>query len=132
VTVSLFRLYLLRLAYLILVVGIGVEFWPGLLLRGATWPLMQGVAFSMLAALSVLAVIGLRYPLALLPALFFELLWKTLWLVLVALPKWWAGPLDAATRESVFACAMAVILLPLIPWRYVVATYVMKPGERWR
>jgi hypothetical protein len=132
VTVSLLRLYLLRLAYLILVVGIGVEFWPGLIQHGAEWPVMRSTVFSMLAALSILAAFGLRYPLAMLPALFFEILWKALWLTLVALPKWLAGKMDAATMESVFACALIVIVVPLIPWRYAAASYLMKPGDRWR
>ena len=100
-TVSLFRLYLLRVTYLILVVGIGTEFWPGLIQHGAEWPLMRGVAYSMLAALSLLALVGLRYPLAMLPAVFAELLWKTIWLLVVALPKWLSGQMDAATSDSV-------------------------------
>lgn len=132
-TVSLLRLYLLRLAYLILVVGIGTQFWPDFIQHGTEWPgVMRSTVFAMLGALSLLAAFGLRYPLALLPMLLFELLWKTIWLSMIALPKALAGPLDAAMTESIIACAATVILIPLIPWRYVVATYVTAPGDRWR
>lgn len=129
--VSLLRLYLLRVAYLILVVGIGTEFVPAFIQHGAEWSIMRSTVFAMLTTLCILSVFGLGYPLAFLPVLLFELLWKTLWLTLVALPKWQHGPLDAAMQESIFACAITVILIPLIPWRYVAATYLMKPGDRW-
>jgi len=34
--------------------------------------------------------------------------------------------------ETVRDCVLAVVLIPLIPWRYVLANYVRKPGDRWR
>jgi hypothetical protein len=39
---------------------------------------MRGVVRSVLAAVSLLAVLGIRYPLKMLPLLFFELVWKTI------------------------------------------------------
>ncbi len=93
---------------------------------------MHGVANSLLAALSALMALGIRYPLQMLPLLLFELLWKTIWLVAIALPLWYAHQLDAETMETVQACLMGVILCPLvIPWPYVLANYVKNPGDRW-
>jgi hypothetical protein len=34
--------------------------------------------------------------------------------------------------EDIQAVAMVVILIPLIPWRYVFAQYVLKRGDRWK
>jgi hypothetical protein len=130
--VSLFRLYALRAAYLLIVVGLGIEIWPGILHHDKPWELMQGVASCVLAAVSVLAMLGLRYPLRMLPLLFFELAWKTIWLLVVALPLWSAGQMDEGTVGTVFACAMGAVFLVVMPWRYVVATHVMRPGDRWR
>ena len=93
---------------------------------------MQGVVQCMLGALSALAVLGLRYPLQMLPLLFFELAWKGIWLLVVALPLWRAGEMDAGTTASAYECLMAVVFLIVIPWRYVIANYVVRPADRWR
>jgi hypothetical protein len=129
--VSTFRLYLMRALYLLILVGLGSEIWP-LMFHHRPWDLMHGVACSLLAALSALMALGIRYPLKMLPLLFFELLWKAIWLVAIALPLWRAHQLDAETMETVKACLMGVVLVPIvIPWPYVLANYVKKPGDRW-
>jgi hypothetical protein len=92
---------------------------------------MTGVGWSMLGAVSILALVGLRYPLQLLPILFFEVIWKTIWLLAVALPLWWAEQMDAETAQSVFECVLEVIILIAMPWRYVFEHYVVKRGDRW-
>src|SRR6266852_9002246 len=131
--VSTFRLYLLRAMYLLIVVGLGSEIWPGIIHHAKAWDLMHGVASSLLAAISVLAALGIRYPLQMLPLLLFELLWKAIWLLAIALPLWSANQLDADTMETVKACLMGIVLVPIvIPWPYVLAQYVKKPGDRWK
>lgn len=79
--ISVLRLHALRAGYLLLVVGLGLTVWPGVIHHDRPWELMQGVVHCMLAALSALAILGLRYPLQMLPLLFFELAWKTIWLL---------------------------------------------------
>ena len=130
--VPLWRLYLLRALYLIIVVGLGIEIWPGIIHHQTPWELMYGVVQCVLAAVSLLAILGLRYPLQMLPLLLFELVWKSLWLLVVAVPLWSAQQMDARTWETAIACLMGVIFLIAIPWGYVWANYVMKPGDRWR
>lgn len=130
--ISLFRLYALRAAYLLIVVGLGLQVWPDILHHDAPWELMQGVVTCVLAAVSILAVIGLRYPIRMLPLLIFELVWKSLWLGLVSLPLHRANQVDAGTAATTFACLLGVVFLIVIPWPYVLRTYVMAPGDRWR
>ena len=129
---SLLRLNLLRAAYAFVAIGIGLVIWPAIFSHPAGWPLMSSVVSCMMAGLSVLALFGLRYPLQLLPVLLFELVWKTIWLLAVALPLWTSGRMDPRTMQSVFECLLAVVLIPLIPWRHVVRTYFRQPGARWR
>ena len=93
---------------------------------------MNSVVCSLLAAVSVLAAFGIRYPLQMLPVLLFEVVWKSIWLIAVALPLWSANQLDARAWETVRDCFFGAILIPLIPWRHVVAQYMTRPGERWR
>ncbi len=130
--VSLLRLYALRAAYLFVAAGLAATVWPLLITHSPQWPLMNGVVCSMLGALSVLAAFGIRYPLQMLPVLLFEVAWKSIWLIAVALPLWSANQLDARTWETVRDCALVAILIPIIPWRYVIAQYVTRPGDRWR
>lgn len=130
--VSLLRLYLLRAGYAFMGFGIAFNFWPRVAHHPAAWPLMDGVVACMLTALSLLALMGLRYPLQMLPVLLFELIWKTVWLTAVALPLWTAGALDAERARSAVECLYGAILIPLIPWRYVFSNYAARPGDRWR
>ena len=130
--VSTARLYALRGAYLLIVVGLGATIWPLLLDPARVPDHMRGVVWAILAAVSLLALLGIRYPLKMLPLLFFELAWKALWLLLVALPLWRSGRLDPATAETVTECLAGVIILAVIPWRYVVRHYLRAPGDPWR
>lgn len=130
--VSTVRLYALRATYLLMAVGLGATIWP-LLLDPARGPdHMRGIVWAVLAAVSLLALLGIRYPLKMLPLMLFEVIWKSLWLLLVALPLWRSGRLDHASAESVTDCLTGVIFLFVIPWGYVVRNYVRAPGDPWR
>jgi hypothetical protein len=83
--VSAFRLYLLRAMYLLIVVGLGFQIWPGILHPPKDLEHMRGVVRSLLGAVSLLAVVGIRYPLKMLPLLFFELVWKSIWILAIGL-----------------------------------------------
>lgn len=129
--VSLFRLYVLRAMYLLVVVGLGATLWPSVIDPARHWELMEGLESCMLAAFSLLCLLGLRYPLQMLPIFFWEVVWKTLWLFLVPLPQWRSGHIDQAIRPTVFAVSMVVLVYLAIPWPYVFARYVKAQGERW-
>jgi hypothetical protein len=122
---------LLRAMYLLVVVGLGVVVWPGVVAPSRPWELMEGVVACMLAAFSLLCLLGLRYPLQLLPVLFWELLWKTIWLLRVVLPHWRAGDMDAGTAAVASQCVLVAIIPFVIPWGYAFEHYVRRGGERW-
>ena len=82
--VSIFRLYLMRLAYLLNFVMLGLQVWPAIINHKIPWDPFHGVAFSFWAALSLLAGLGIRYPLRMLPVLFMQLTYKSIWLMAVA------------------------------------------------
>jgi hypothetical protein len=129
--VSLFRLYLLRAMYLLIAVGLGSMIWPLIINHVKPWGHMQGVAICLFGALSLLSVLGLRYPLQMLPLLLFELAWKSIWLIVVAWPLWSSGTIDPANLQTMYECLLGLVLLFIIPWRYVFANYVQRPGDRW-
>ena len=130
--VSLFRLYTLRVAYLILAVGLGLTIWPAVISHTSQLAATKGVLLALLAGLGATAVLGLRYPVQMLPLLLFELIWKAVYLLGFALPLWRAHQITEAAAEDIRAVLMVVILIPLIPWRYVYAHYIKKRGDRWR
>lgn len=129
--VSLLRLYLLRGGYLLIVVGLGITKFPEFINRSGSWGLMEGVVQCMLLAFWALCVLGLRYPLQMLPVLLWEVAWKTVWLIVVALPIWASGQMDDSTIDTVNACLLVVVFVFVIPWRFVFANYVKKLGDRW-
>jgi hypothetical protein len=116
--VSLFRLYVLRFFFAVLAVSQGVIQVP-LFLQHEHWSQTSSVAHSFFLALAVLSLVGVRYPLQMLPLLIYEILWKLIWLLGVALPLWLANQFDADTQKAFPEIAPIVILIPFIPWRYV-------------
>ncbi|MDH3206704.1 MAG: hypothetical protein OEO79_08830 [Gemmatimonadota bacterium] len=130
--VSVFRLYVLRATYLLLVVGVGTMIWPLLLDSPETAEHFRGVTWCLLSTVALLAVLGLRYPLKMLPLLFFEFIWKATWVVSIGLPLRSSGQLDGAFAETWFAALLGLVVFPLaIPWAYVARRYVREPGDRW-
>lgn len=130
--VSTLRLALLRGMYLLLAVGLGLTIWPSILAPQDAAADPHSVIDALLGGLSLMSLLGLRHPLRMLPLLLFELAWKIIW-VATALPLWRADALDAYGRDTLFACMMGVVLVPLVvPWGHVYRTYLRAPAEPWR
>ena len=131
--VSTLRLYILRACYLLIVVGLGTMIWPLLLKAPEKAEHFRGVTWCILSTVALLALLGLRYPLKMLPLLFFELIWKLTWVITIGLPLRGSGQLVGAFSETWFSNIFGLILVPIVvPWGYVIRTYVREPGERWR
>ena len=128
--VSRTRLNVLRALYALVAVGIGLFIWPAFISQLPDPAHYHGITMTMIAAFSVMCAIGIRYPLQMLPILLFEALWKTMWLLLIALPAWRSGSMDAATAQSATDCITVVLVLAAVPWGYVWRNYVRKPAER--
>ncbi len=128
--VSTFRLYTLRAMYLYMFVGLAIYKLPGILNPPPGLSNADSIVASVLGAFMLLAVLGLRYPVKMMPLLFMEFLFKFIWFV-----GW--GPftqeLSAEAQLTLTGVLMGVVLVPLvIPWGYVFKQYVKAPGDRWR
>jgi hypothetical protein len=128
---SLTRLHLMRAGYLLMGLGLALRKWPQLP-DAHTLPLYEGVTLCLLTAMSLLALLGLRFPVRMLPVLLFEVIWKVLWLSLVALPDAVSGTLVNQTATVAVNCSLVVVIIAVTPWAYVVRTYLRAPGESWR
>ena len=129
--VSLFHLYGLRLVFALMALFLLSTIGPRLLEPPPT--LMTGAARALFTALGLMAAIGVRYPLRMLPIMMFEFAWKALWIAFIGLPLWAAGRLDPDSAQTFFEVGVGGILVPIVmPWRYVVEHYVKGPADRWR
>ena len=125
--VPLWRLYLLRATYLLLIVGLGTTIVPQLFDHD---PTARGVIPGVLSGLWLLAFLGLRYPLQMLPLLLFELPWKRVWTLKYGLPQYFAGTLPPTWAEDFPAIVAGVILMPIvIPWGYAWNRFIKMPPD---
>ena len=134
--VSTFRLYLLRAMYVFMVVGLAIFKLGPAILHPENLSPQDGVIVSVLGAFALLAVLGIRYPLKMLPLLFFEFVWKSFWVVAFGLPLLLSSGLDLNVSfggtETLVNCLLGVVLVPLVmPWGYVFKHYLRARGDRW-
>lgn len=129
---SLLRLYALRVAYFVMAAGLGAFIWPDVVHHTNELAIAHGIQLALLAGLGLIAALGLRYPVQMLPVLIFELTWKAIYLLAFALPLWRAHQITEAVSQDIQAVLWAVIFIPLIPWGFVFRHYVLKPSDPWK
>ena len=128
---STWRLYLLRVLYLLLVLMLESDVWPNLVHPSAPIPALEGVAYSFWGALSVLGLLGIRYPLKMMPLVMTQFCYKLIWVLAVFVPLRSAGLPVSEGLERAMIGGLLVDLV-VIPWPYVIAHYLRAPGEPWR
>ncbi|KRT60352.1 MAG: hypothetical protein XU10_C0055G0002 [Chloroflexi bacterium CSP1-4] len=115
----------MRFLYLLTGIGLGIEVWPAMTFRTKPWDPLYGVADSFWAALSLLMLLGVRFPVKMLPLMLLQLFYKLTWLILVAYPLWTGGHWSPLASELFMACAIGAVLgLIVIPWPYVFENYI--------
>lgn len=129
--VSTFRLYLMRFVFAGTFLFVGTGAWRKILTHRGPWDPLHGVAWSFWAAYGALMLLGLRYPLKMLPLLLLQLFYKLVWLAAVAYPLWSSGQLrnsSANQLATIFVIAVVVDFL-IIPWPYAVKSYLLKSAD---
>jgi len=130
--VSTLRRYLLRAMYAFMFVGLAIVKWPAIFSPPPGVSNTGSVVVSVLLAISLLALLGIRYPVKMLPLLFFEFLWKAIWVVQWGIPPLLAQQLSPEAEEVLTSCLVGVVLVPLVmPWSYVYKHYVKASGDPW-
>lgn len=128
--VATWRINAMRFLFLLMAGFMGAMFvWPQLLFESADWDVMRGLAKSMLAALALMSLLGVRYPLQMLPLMLYEIAWKTVWLVLIAGRAWMADKWTPDIEGLFYDCIGIIIAYFIVPWRYVWARYFAQPME---
>jgi hypothetical protein len=130
--VPLWQIWGLRLMFAAMVIVLGSRQLTYILEGSADWEPWRGLGHSMLFSLALLALVGVFRPIRLLPLMIYEVVWKSVWLLVVAMPPWLAGqPVPEIVNATGSMIGIAIITI-LIPWRYVWWAYVAQPIERWR
>jgi hypothetical protein len=103
--------------------GLMMTIWPDIIFRGDYNAHSDSVILSLLGALSLLIVLGIFYPIKMLPLLLFEFLWKLIWVVGFALPMAIVDGLDtyasitslkkAPNTYSLFAGVIYLLIIAL-------------------
>lgn len=128
--VSALRLNLLRGMYLLIAVGLGFTIWPQILFPSGSQADEHTVISALLGALGMMCLLGLRYPLKMLPLLIFEFLWKLIWVLAFAYRMWRDTGLDPYAADTLFACVIGLVLVPVVlPWGYVFERYIKAKGS---
>lgn len=124
--ISKLRLNLLRAMYLLIAVGLSLSILPEVFDTTGRFADSDSVVNAILTTFILLSLVGLRFPLKMIPILILELVWKLIWLLVFALPMHLNQGLDEYAVGVAFACGMGVVLTPIvIPWGYVIKEYVL-------
>ncbi len=119
------NIYLLRLLFILMLVFLGKDSWTHIFTFKGTWDPMAAMAWSIWASYSVLSIIGIINPLKMLPIVMLEILYKMIWLIVVAYPLWSSNRLIASPAENMTNAFLWVVLpIVVMPWRYVFRRYI--------
>lgn len=130
--VALWRVNAMRIIFLAMALLMGSAVWQQLLTEWTTMDVNRGLAKSMLAALALMALLGARYPLQMLPVMLYEMAWKSVWIIFIAGRHWMAGTVTPPIEALFYECVGIVVAFVIVPWPYIWARYVKQPMEAWR
>jgi hypothetical protein len=120
------NIYLLRLLFILMLVFLGKDSWTSIFTHKGAWNPMDAMAWCIWASYSVLSILGIIHPLKMLPIVMLEIMYKVIWLILVAYPLWSSGQLAGSPAEGMTNSFLYVVLPILaMPWKYFFKKYVL-------
>lgn len=125
------NIYLLRTLYFLMATMLAYDVWSYVFTHKGFWQSQEGMVWSIWAAFSTLAILGVFHPLKMLPILLLEIFYKSMWLILVAYPLWRTGALVGSPAEGMSYVFIPIVIVYLImPWGYVFKTYVLGRSQQ--
>jgi hypothetical protein len=124
--VSLIKVYLLRFVFGLTFLFVGYDAWKEIITHKSNWLPLDAVAFCVWASYATLSILGVFYPLRMLPLVMFQISYKTIWLVIVAFPLWSTNQLEGSTAEGM-TNAFLWVALPIVamPWKHFFNHFVL-------
>ncbi len=119
------RLTLMRGLYFLNFISLAFDNWTIVFFPDEQMGVLSGVAISFWASFSLLMLIGVRFPVSMLPLLLLQFLYKSCWITGTYLPASSAGLLDADLQSFFWVCIAGIVLnLFIIPWSFVYTGYL--------
>jgi hypothetical protein len=120
------EVYGLRIVFLLMFLCVGFDSWSALFAHQGPWDPLRGAALCMFAGYSLLAGIGVLRPLRMLPIMVFMVIYKSIWLMVVAYPLWTNGTLIGSPIEPMARIFIWVVVpMLLVPWGYFGRRFVL-------
>ena len=120
------NIYFMRLIYVLMFCVLGKDVWGYILSYSGVWEENEAVAWSVWAAFSALALLGIFRTVEMIPILLLEIFYKVLWLILVVYPLWQSNEfVDSGIEDTAFAFALVILPLLAMPWGYVFTRYIL-------
>jgi hypothetical protein len=124
------NIYLLRLLYALMFFMLGQTTWTEILTHQGPWEPNKAVAWTVWTAFATLAGLGLLRPVKMLPIILLEILYKVMWLAIVAYPLWSRGELAGSPAEGTTYAFLGVLLAIIaVPWGYIAKSYFTWPSK---
>ena len=119
------NIYGMRLIYILMATFLAMDVWTHIITYDQRWDPSDAMNWSVWAAFTLFAFIGIFHTVKMIPIMLLEIVYKTIWLILVALPLFLDGNLSDDTTDGMIYPFLFVILpLIFVPWGYVVKKYI--------
>ncbi len=121
---STLRLWVMRVPYALTGLLFSFTAWSTLIEYWGKFEPMEGITYAFWGALSLLALLGIRFPIRMLPLLLLQFAYKMIWLAAVGYPLMARGELDQGGSELMTANLIGVVIDTIaIPWLYTFRKY---------
>lgn len=120
------NVYIMRATFLLMATLLAKDVWTYIFTHSGSWDTMEAVAWSVWAAFGTLAIVGVFRTVEMIPLLLLEILYKLIWLALVALPLAQSGAQpDTQTASIIFSFVLVILPIIGVPWPWVLRTYLL-------
>ena len=119
------NIYGMRFIYILMATFLAMDVWTHIITYDQKWDPSDAMNWSVWAAFTLFAVIGIFHTVKMIPIMVLEIVYKTIWLILVALPLFQDGNLsDDTTDGMIFPFILVILPVTFVPWGYVVKKYI--------
>ena len=120
------NIYGMRFIYVLMSTLLAFQVWSHIFTYDQQWEPSDAMDWSVWAAFTIFAFIGVFRTVKMIPILLLEITYKCIWLILVALPLHLEGNLsDATTNGMIFPFLFVILPIVFVPWGYVINKYIV-------